>query len=154
MARLIYFAYGSNMSLRRLRSRVSSAKALGVGWLPGHRLMFHKRSKDGSGKCDIVSSEGYTVYGVLFEIDGSQETTLDNYEGLNHGYCKKDVRVHVSDERCISAFTYDAENAYVKAALKPYTWYLKHVTIGAEEARLPETYIQEIRTAQSIKDRK
>ena len=148
---VIYFAYGSNMLVCRLRERVSSAKALGMGWLPGHRLMFHKKSKkNGSGKCDIVSSEGCTVYGVLFEIDANQETTLDKYEG--HGYHKKKVRVQVSDERCMSAFTYYADNASVEVALKPYTWYLKHVITGAEEASLPETYIEEIRTTESKKD--
>ena len=124
-----------------------------MGWLPDHRLAFHKRSKDGSGKCDVVPSDTCTVYGVLFAIDAKQETTLDYHEGLNRGYRKEKVKVRVSDERCMSAILYYADNASVDPTLKPYTWYLKHVRIGAEEASLPETYIERIRTTESIEDR-
>jgi gamma-glutamylcyclotransferase len=49
---MYYFAYGSNMSLSRLRERVPSAEAVGCFSLNGHDLRFHKLSKDGSGKCD------------------------------------------------------------------------------------------------------
>ena len=149
---VIHFAYGSNMSVRRLQDRVSSARLLGMGWLPDHRLAFHKRSKDGSGKCDVVPSDTCTVYGVLFQIDSTQETTLDHCEGLNSGYRKKEVRVRVSEERCMLAYLYYADNASVDPALKPYSWYLKHVSTGAEEASLPETYIERIRTTESIED--
>ena len=55
MNQIVYFAYGSNMSQRRLQARVPSATFLGIGILLGHALAFHKISKkDGSGKCDIV----------------------------------------------------------------------------------------------------
>ena len=148
----IYFAYGSNMSVHRLQERVSSANPLGMGWIPEHKLMFHKTSKDGSGKCDIVPSDACTVFGVLFEIDSSQEQTLDQYEGLNHGYRKKTCSVQVGEGRCMPALIYSADDAYVDDKLKPYTWYLNHVIIGAKEASLPETYIDEVSTTGSIKD--
>ncbi len=46
-----YFAYGSNMSLARLKGRVPSAKRLGMFCLRNHQLAFHKISKkDGSAK--------------------------------------------------------------------------------------------------------
>jgi hypothetical protein len=51
-----YFAYGSNMSLRRLRTRVPSAVKLGNATLFGHQLKFHKRSQDGSAKCDAMTA--------------------------------------------------------------------------------------------------
>ena len=56
MRRICTFAYGSNMLTARLRERVSSAAAVGIGRLPGHVLKWHKRSRDGSGKCDIEST--------------------------------------------------------------------------------------------------
>ena len=37
-----YFAYGSNMSLVRLRERVPSAERLGVFILAEYQLRFHK----------------------------------------------------------------------------------------------------------------
>lgn len=148
----ICFAYGSNMSVRRLRERVPSAKPLGIGWLPGYRLVFRKKSKDGSGKCDIVPSRAYTVFGVLFEIDSSEEEVLDQFEGLNGGYLKKGCNVRVAERRYMPAFTYYADPKRVDSELKPYTWYLNHVVIGAEEASLPEAYVQNIRATESIKD--
>lgn len=55
---ILYFAYGSNMSSARLRARVPSCRPIGIAFLPGHELRFHKRSKDGSGKCDAFQVEG------------------------------------------------------------------------------------------------
>ena len=51
-ATLLYFAYGSNLHPERLRERVPSAESLGVARLEAHVLRFHKRGRDGSGKCD------------------------------------------------------------------------------------------------------
>ncbi|MDQ2928209.1 MAG: gamma-glutamylcyclotransferase, partial [Pseudomonadota bacterium] len=67
----INFAYGSNMCSRRLRERTPSARALGVGRLPGHKLAWHMAGGDGSAKCDIVETgrEEDVVWGVLYEID-------------------------------------------------------------------------------------
>ena len=98
---LVYFAYGSNMSVRRLKDRVPSVKPLGAGWLSHHRLKFHKRSQDGSGKCNIVPSDAGTVFGVLFEIDSGQVPALDKYEGLGRGYLKRECSVQVAEGRCL-----------------------------------------------------
>ena len=77
MKQILYFAYGSNMSLRRLQARVSSAQSLGLGTLHNHAHAFHKIGTDGSGKCDIVSAENATVYGVLFDMPEAELATLD-----------------------------------------------------------------------------
>lgn len=70
MCTFMYFAYGSNMSERRLKKRVCSAKVIGTGILDNHCLTFHKLSrKDGSGKCTIEYSESDKVYGVLFKVN-------------------------------------------------------------------------------------
>ena len=53
---MLYFSYGSNMSIKRIIDGVPSAKKIGVGKLLSHELKFHKVSnKDGSAKCDIRS---------------------------------------------------------------------------------------------------
>ena len=52
----------------------------------------------------------------------------------------------------MSAFLYYADDNYIDEKLKPYSWYLDHVIIGAEEARLPDRYVDKIRSVQSIKD--
>ena len=145
MSTFLYFAYGSNMSERRLRKRVSSAKVIGTGVLNNHRLTFHKRSDDRSGKCTIEYSESHKVYGVLFEIEKCEECKLDKAEGFFQGhYAKMCVEIEMCDSKCgkkVRAKTYIATAKYIDQNLKPYTWYRKHVLVGAIKQKLPPCYI-------------
>ena len=149
----IYFAYGSNMSVPRLQVRVPSAKSLGVGTLDDHQLMFRKKSKkDRSAKCDIAPSGGCTVLGVLFEIDPGEKQALDGAEALGKGYKKKCVDVSDAAGRHVRAFTYYADSEHIQTTLRPYTWYVKHVLAGAEEAGLPERYIDNLKRVEAVVD--
>lgn len=141
---LLYFAYGSNMSTRRLRRRVPGARPVGAASLAGRRLAWHKRGRDGSGKCDIpVTHPGDTVYGVVFSIDAIHKARLDEAEGLGWGYQQMEVEVCLLEQdRTITAFTYYAirtDPGYI-----PYDWYRDHVQIGAREHKLPEQYVRMI----------
>lgn len=150
--RKIYFAYGSNMSVRRLQKRVPSTNPLGAGRLAGHELTFRKKSRDGSAKCDIALSDGRDVWGVLFEIDVRGEEALDGFEGLGMGYRKELVQVLDSVGRDTRAFTYLADSAYIDGTLRPYTWYLQHVLVGAEDAGLPASYVAGIKRVEAWHD--
>lgn len=148
-----YFAYGSNMSLSRLRVRIPSAIALGCHSLSCYDLRFHKASKDGSGKCDayFTSKADDVVYGVLFEIDQIEKAILDKVEGLGYGYDEKEIVVTTRDGVLISAITYVASN--IDDARRPYSWYVNHVAIGAREALLPEDYIRDkISSVEAVED--
>ena len=105
-----YFAYGSNMSLRRLRARVPSAVKLDNASLYGHRLRFHKRGRDGSAKCDAQQSgdPSHRVQGVLFDIDPMEKPELDRHEGVGQGYAIKTVPLVLSDGSQALAYTYTA----------------------------------------------
>jgi len=147
MSTLLYFAYGSNMFTARLRDRCPSARALGTAALPGYALKWHKRSKDGSGKCDIVASDESEaiVYGVLYEIPKHEKPKLDRAEGLGYGYDQ--VAIEVSqDGRPVSAVAYVATN--VDSTLKPFDWYHAHVVEGAVEHGLPAEYIAGLRAVE------
>lgn len=66
---ILNFSYGSNMLTTRIVERVLSACVLAVAVLNGHQLRWHKASKDGAGKCDVVAADdGASVYGVLYEL--------------------------------------------------------------------------------------
>jgi gamma-glutamylcyclotransferase len=147
MGALLYFAYGSNMLTARLRERCASARPLGMATLPRYELKWHKRSKDGSGKCDIVESvEGEaSVHGVLYEIPDHEKSRLDRAEGLGYGY--EQVAIEVSqDGRPVSAVAYVATN--VDSTLKPFDWYQAHVVEGAVEHGLPAEYIAGLRAVE------
>jgi gamma-glutamylcyclotransferase len=149
-----YFAYGSNMSIVRLRERVPSAVSLGCYILTEYDLRFHKSSKDGSGKCDAYFTENskHVILGVLFEIDFQHKSALDKAEGLGYGYDQKEVEVVSSNGSTLSAITYVATK--IDKHLKPYSWYVNHVLVGAREASLSDDYIQrKINSVEAVEDR-
>lgn len=148
-----YFAYGSNMSLPRLRERVPSAERVGVFTLVEHVLKFHKISnKDGSGKCDAqkTGNADDLVVGALFEISDNEKVLLDKAEGLGYGYQDKIVQVSDDQGEIIEAVTYYATNT--DPSLKPYSWYLSHVVYGAKETGVPASYLSTIESTASIED--
>ena len=150
-----YFAYGSNMFVRRLQKRVPGATALGVYTLTAHDLRFHKLSnKDCSGKCDAYFTDNPSdaVIGRLFAIDAAEEDALDKIEGLGKGYEKKEVRVVGENGETETAFTYYADPECINEHLRPFTWYKKHVLVGAKEAELPDDYIKKIEAVAADED--
>jgi gamma-glutamylcyclotransferase len=151
MSTFKYFAYGSNMSTKRLRARTPSAKVIDIATLTGHRLAFHKVStKDGSGKCDVIEADAGSVMGVLFEIEQTDKAELDRFEGLNHGYREKSVNVELSSGAIERATTYVATNT--NPDLKPFTWYKRHVVEGAKKANLSEPYVKSLEAVPAIED--
>ncbi len=148
-----YYAYGSNMSARRLLRRVPSAKFIAVAILREHVLAFHKVGyKDGSGKCDIFKtgdSEHY-VMGAILDIDEREKPDLDRIEGLHSGYEEKSVTLTSVEGVEFNAITYYATR--INPALRPFHWYKEHVLRGAMEIELPVHYIDRIRAIDSVED--
>jgi gamma-glutamylcyclotransferase len=150
-AMLSYFAYGSNMPSARLRARCPSARPLGRAFVAGHELRWHKRSKDGSGQCDLfpVALQEALVHGVLYQIDPSERDALDRAEGYGYGYERMDV-VALRDGNAHRAMTYRATDT--DTSLRPYSWYLALVLAGAREHRLPDAYVALLEAVESIED--
>jgi AIG2-like family len=146
-----YFAYGSNMCTARLRSRVPSATPIGVGYVQGYHLRWHKKSRDGSGKCDIelTGKPEDLAYGVIFEIEKVEKRKLDGVEGLGNGYEQKNVDVK-SASGTISATTYYATS--IDPTLPPFDWYKSLVVAGAREHRLPVAYRKSLEAVKAVKD--
>lgn len=137
----LYFAYGSNMLTRRLRERAPSARAIGAATLAGHELRWHKVSKDGSAKCDIVpaTAPGACVHGVVYEIDRADKPALDLAEGIGMGYREQRVAVDAASGP-IEAWSYRATN--IDHLALPYPWYKELVVAGAREHGLPQAYVE------------
>ena len=149
---MLYFAYGSNMSFRRIRRRVPSAQRVTTASLTAHRLAFHKVGRDGSAKCDIAPGlqEADRVHGVVYRLDPRHRAALDRAEGLGNGYEVKTVELYADDQTPIRAFTYYA--TLTDIGLRPYAWYLQHVLHGARENGLPEHYVTLIEAIEVIDD--
>lgn len=151
MTHFHYFAYGSNMSVRRLQQRTPSAKLLGVAILDAHVLAFNKHSLiDGSAKCTIARSSSDCVYGVLYRINTSELEILDSYEGRGRGYDR--IFVDVKDAQGVQHRAQTYLGTRLLENIRPYSWYHHHVLVGAREARLPGDYIRAIENIAVIED--
>jgi gamma-glutamylcyclotransferase len=141
MSAFLYFAYGSNLLLARLRQRTPSARAIGVARLPGYELRWHKAGRDNSGKCDVIALPDCRepVQGVVDEIARREKAALDAAEDLGLGYTEKAVEVEMGDGRLI-ATAYLA--LLVDPSAVPYSWYRTLVVSGARENGLDATYVQ------------
>lgn len=148
---MLCFSYGSNMSSRRLAARIP-ARFVTTAVLPAYRLAFHQRSGDGSGKCDIVpASEQAAVYGVVWEVAEQHKPALDDFEGLGHAYSQTWLTVedlHSGQQLAVQAYTGLVTCHWVQ----PYTWYKQHVVSGAQEHRLPASYIRALEQVMAIND--
>jgi hypothetical protein len=150
---MLYFAYGSNMSYARLITRVPSAVQKDIGLLHSHRIEFHKVGfRDGSAKCNAFATDNADDFlaGVLYEILPEQRELLDQAEGLGHGYEVKTVKIKTLSGQDVSAFTYYATK--INPNLKPFHWYKHHVVWGAKEHNLPDDYVDQIISTDSIED--
>ena len=149
--KVIVFSYGSNLSSERLGARTPSARFLATGQLHEHVRRWHKRSVDGSGKCDAYFTAVATdvLWGALFEMPVEEKRLLDHYEGLGIGYEQKRVEVRTATGS-VRAWTNCATD--IDASLAPYHWYKRYVLIGAREHGLPTEHVEEIERVEAWLD--
>ncbi len=155
MSIILYFAYGSNMSTPRLRYRVPGCRFAFVARLPNHTLCFHKRSNDGSAKCNAfkTAAPADAVIGAVYEIPANEKPALDRAEGLGAGYHEEMVCVLSPEGQQVTVRTYIANAAAIDDTLEPYSWYKDFVLAGAEEHQLPLPYVESrIRAVHAIRD--
>ena len=123
-----YAAYGSNLHPIRLTDRIPSTRLLGTSFVPGWSLKFHKRSKDGSGKCNILQP-GDGVHIAVYEMRKAEKQELDEIEGLGKGY--EDASIVVPEfGRCS---TYLGSASHVCNDLAPFDWYKEMVLLGCRK---------------------
>jgi len=119
--------------------------------LAKHRLLFHKKSHDDSGKADayFTGQDDDCVWGVVFELDPAEKPALDVAEGLGTDYLEKTVCV-AGPSGNVEATMYYAKETH--PGLRPYSWYLRFVVDGARQHELPSEYVSSLERVQSIAD--
>ena len=137
------FCYGSNMNTERITERCSSSRFISRAKVNGWKLLFNKRSKDKSGKANLIyTGDKSLVWGVIFDISEDQKPILDKAEGLGKGYDEYKLRVINDLEQEIDCVCYiSTDEKYLDNNLKPYDWYKEYCLIGAKQHNLPEDYI-------------
>ena len=144
---MLYVAYGSNLHPLRLAQRLPKSRFAGTAAIAGLRLRFHKRSKDQSGKCNIVAGDG-SIHVAVYEMDGQEKAELHQIEGVGNGYSVAEIEVPGFGE----CFTYIATASFIDDRLRPYSWYKELVLAGCDALGLPIDYIARIREVTTIDD--
>ena len=149
---ILYFGYGSNMPKAVIEGRVGPCERVGVAYITGYTLRFHKRSTiDHTGKCDAYCTGKPTdrVWGSLDRLSDDQIATMDKIEGP--GYRRVTVKATMG-ERVVEAHIYMARPEAVNPDLSPLDSYKECVLSGARELNLPRAYIDVIETVPSMPD--
>ena len=132
-----YFAYGSNISsFRMLNERKVNFINRKFAILENYKLLFNKVSKKNCyiGFANVVESEGDFVEGALYEIDDSDISIIDRFEGANstpNHYYRKNVNV-VCDDKIINAIVYVANPIMIRENIKPDKNYLNYILDGKD----------------------
>lgn len=134
----LYFAYGSNLVLERLRKRVGPVQVIGVAHLRGFRLSLDKRGKDGSGKANLHADAAHDVWGVLYELDAQAWTRLDASEP---GYDRIAVQVACGDA-LHAAQTYQSQRLTEDPVA--FAWYKRLIVDGARAHGLPDAWLRDL----------
>ena len=147
---MLYFAFGSNMDLKQMLERCSTARCFCKARLEDQRLVFARKSgKWGCGVASVERSDGSEVWGVVYQIDESEIGALDRNEGYDpnrpaqkNSYVRKEMRVfRDGDERHpLTVWTYVA-NEPKSPAPPPSAKYVQAIVQGARHWRLPTDYI-------------
>lgn len=136
----LYFAYGSNLKLARMRARVASARALATARLDGFRLALDKRGSDGSGKANLARQPGTSVWGVVYRLDPEHWPVLDAHEP---GYRRVPVGVWTEGGE-LEAETYLARIHTDDPVA--WDWYKRLIVEGAREHGLPADWLATLET--------
>jgi gamma-glutamylcyclotransferase (GGCT)/AIG2-like uncharacterized protein YtfP len=91
----LYIAYGSNLNVRQMAMRCSTAKIVGTGELQNYELQF--KGSPTSAFATIKPSKGSTVPVLIWEIKPKDEKALDLYEGYPSHYYKQNIPVTIDN---------------------------------------------------------
>ena len=141
-----YFAFGSNMSRKRMSERKVLWESVERATLKGFRLTFNKTSeRKGFGYATIQKSKLDTVEGLLYKCESKEDALiLDTFEHAPIQYKRVEKQVLTSKGKRVNAFLYIATKFYQKKGLKPTVKYLDFLLEG--EKYLSREYVKKLKT--------
>lgn len=129
-----YFAYGSNMSEKRMIDRGVDYKDRFKGILNNYKFTINKKSyKDPlMGFANIIKSDSDIVEGIIYELEENDIKKLDKFEGFPKHYDRIKLFVD-SDRGMLECIVYVAtEKWVVEKELKTTTEYKKFIIDGKD----------------------
>jgi gamma-glutamylcyclotransferase (GGCT)/AIG2-like uncharacterized protein YtfP len=96
----LYFAYGSNMDVAQMRSRVPGSRLLGAAYLSEHAFLFSGYSQTwGGAVANVTPKLRSRVFGVVYELPAGGLARLDGFEGYPAHYQRKQATVRFANGR-------------------------------------------------------
>lgn len=126
----LVFAYGSNLNVAQMKSRVPGCKSLGVATLPGNSMAFVGHSRAwGGGVATIEEMPETIVEGVVWLLPAYGILWLDLYEGTaSQAYTRQVETAHIHGT-VADVWVYRASARYLTPPSKRY---LKTILDGAQ----------------------
>lgn len=161
---LWYFAYGSNMNVAQLLTRIGNFGEKKLMYLPNYKLTFNKkvsmkprvkhigRGPDPSkcGFANVVPQEGERVYGIAYAVHQVQMDSMDIFEGVASGhYVRQTMQCYDSNDKPVSCEVYIAGPGATDDGLLPTEAYMSHLLGG--RALLPQYYSDWLAAQPTIK---
>lgn len=143
MDKRLYVAYGSNLNVEQMKYRCPTAKVYGMGILKDYKLLF--KGTPHNAYLTIEPAAGSRVPVVVWDINPSDEISLDRYEGYPNFYYKKDIPVELETGELVKAMVYimtDKIRDRIDLNL-PSEYYLNAVSKGYEYFGFNFKYIEE-----------
>jgi gamma-glutamylcyclotransferase (GGCT)/AIG2-like uncharacterized protein YtfP len=134
--RVIYFAYGSNMSKERLINRISPYYRAYPAILNGYKFKYNKQSIDGSSKANIEKCNESNVHGICYEIDHEK---FEQLKSIEKGYTSLYVQIsEYNQARETAALTFISLDL---SSAKPTESYRDIILEGAKEWEIDREYV-------------
>ena len=131
--RKLYFAYGSNLWPEQMKERCLGHKVMGAGILEGYRWIISKR-----GYANIIKAGSDEVQGVVYLITGSDESSLDDHEGVAVGSYRKEIKPVKIDGKAYDCLVYVDP---IEEEGKPRVEYIERINQGLAASEISATYI-------------
>ncbi|KZC11762.1 PREDICTED: gamma-glutamylcyclotransferase-like [Dufourea novaeangliae] len=154
--KFLYFAYGSNMLKKRIHINNPTAERKDIGLLKNFRLDFLTHSRRWGGcSATICPTENYNVWGIVWELQECNMTTLDCQEGVaDKLYFPLMVDIETPNGEVMKCRVYQQcsnPDEHVKLRLlpihrRPSPLYIDTILKGAKENQLPAEYIKFLET--------
>ena len=140
-----YFAYGSNMDLKRLEDLEIHFKDMSAGRIKGWKLVFNvlDNKEKGTGYANIVPDPKGEVEGLIIDTDRESIKKLDWCEDYPDYYKKKKVIAINSDSKKVKCMTYIGNKKKITEGLFPNKIYMKHILKG--KMFLDKAYFKHLR---------
>ena len=133
MKRYYYFAYGSNLNIDRMRSRIGYRPKYEKGILYDYQFRTNKKAyTKGFGFANVEPMKGRKVEGKLYLLTNKDFKKLDIYEGFPTQYTRLVVNIKLFSGKKIKAITYIASNPINKDLKISYD-YAYHIEKGLKE---------------------